>query len=302
MLMSLAAYVAACTAGALTLRSNDVHVSLPATVIGATCVACLGIVWGIRKQSPQRLRLPNALAGGMVAISWFVVVGSLVLAVSAIFAFGDITVARQALTAESVSQLGVLTVELAYLPNLIVWMAAYATGAGLAVGGDQQISMFASEAASLPDLPILAAVPTTAPAGAALLPLTIVVGGWLSAAVAQRQAPVVALRRRLARAAVLAGIVLVFWFVAAIISGGSLGDGRLDYVGPALSTPFAAATLVGVGAILWALIPTLASDARRFAGTARVQFDQHFRMPSETGTTRDHLGGSEESRTDAMSR
>ena len=93
------------------------------------------------------------------------------------------------------------------------------------------------------------------------------------------------LRRRLARAAVLAAMVLVFWFVAVIISGGSLGDGRLEYVGPAPATPFVAAALVGIGATIWALIPTLTSDAKPFVSALRGQFDQHFRMPEDAEST-----------------
>lgn len=282
-LLGLFVYVALCTVGALSLRWDDVRVSVPAAIIGATVVAMLGIVWGIRKQSPKRLVLPNALAGGIVAIAWFLVVGSVVLAVSALSSLSEMSVARQALSEDFVDHLGVLLLEVAYLPNLVIWAAAYATGAGISMGADQHISMFSSEEVLLPDLPILAAIPAEAPGGAALLLMVIAVGGWVSASVAQRRVPVVVLRRRLARAVVLAGIVLVFWFVALIISGGSLGNGRLDYVGPSLTTPFAAAALVGVGATIWALTPTLVSDARPLAKALRSRFGQSSRMPANSG-------------------
>ena len=290
-LLSLSAYVALCTVGALSLRWSDVRVSVFATIIGATAVAALGIVWGIRKQSPERLRLPNALAGGIAAIAWFILVGSVVLAVAAILALSDVSFARQALAEDAASHFGVLAVEVAYLPNLIIWAAAYATGAGIAAGGDQHISMFVSEQPLLPDLPILAAFPAEAPAGAALLLIAVSVGGWVSASVAQRRVPVDNLRRRLARAAVLAGMVLVFWFVALGISGGSLGDGRLDYVGPASATPFAAAGLVGLGATVWALMPTLVSDARPFTKVLRGRFGKPPRVSTGNGSTD---GGQEE--------
>ena len=246
-------------------RAGDVRASLLWATVGALVVAGLGSWWGLRRAAAGRVRLPNGFAGGATAIAWFVLVGTILLVVAVVANFGDIAAARNGVAQGGTEVAAVLLLELAYLPNLIMWSAAYATGAGIALGSGQSVSPYTATDVVLPDLPILAAVPTLSPAWSAMLPLVIIVGGWLAAVAAQRRAQVDGLAHRFIRVAMLAGMTFWFWFVARVLAGGSLGDGRLDWVGPAAGTAFIAAVLIAAGATVWALVPTLASDARPVA-------------------------------------
>lgn len=209
-----------------------------------------------------------------MAAGWFVLVGALVLTVGVLAGLGEMAGARQELSPDGIGQWGTLVAELLYLPNLIIFAAAYATGIGIAVGDGAAVSPFVTDQASLPNLPVLSLLPTTPPTWTALLPVVIIVGGWLAAVVAQRQVPVRGLRHRLMRAGVLSILVLATWLVAGFVAGGSLGSGRLDYVGPTLATALAGAMLIGGGAVVWALAPTLASDARPVAKDVAGRLDQ----------------------------
>jgi hypothetical protein len=291
-ILCVATYVAIAVAAAFATGSNEIHASVFATVVGATSFALLGIWWGFRKEAPDRLRLPNAVAGGAVAAAWFVLVGAVVIVIAVIFGFAEMGPARQGLSDDLVGQLGVLAVEIAYLPNLVLWAAAYATGSGFATGGEQVVSPFATGPVVLPDLPILAVIPSEQPSWTAMLPIVILVGGWVAAVVAQRRAPVRGLKRRLVRAGVLAGLVWVFWVVAGALASGSLGDGRLEQVGPVFGTAFIAAVLIGVGAVIWALVPTLAADAKPVASDLRERIDRSSSFEWPFGKKSDRPEGS----------
>ncbi len=246
-------------------RAGDLRASLILAVVGALVVACVGCWWGLRRAAPGKVRLPNGFAGAATAAAWFVLVGAALLVIAVIANFGEISAARAGVAQSAPEVAAVLLLELAYLPNLIIWAAAYATGAGIALGAGQSVSPYTSSDVVLPDLPILAAVPVTSPAWSAMLPLIMIVGGWLAAVAAQRRAQVVGLGHRFIRVGMLAGMTFVFWFAARVLAGGSLGEGRLDWVGPAAGTGFIAAVLIAAGATVWALMPALASDARPVA-------------------------------------
>ena len=70
------------------------------------------------------------------------------------------------------------------------------------------------------------------------------------------------------------------------LAGGSLGDGRLDHVGPAAGTALAAVVLTGAGTLMWALLPTLASDARPVAVDLRERVSTAASAAKEAGGAR----------------
>jgi hypothetical protein len=259
------AYAAFAAALAGITQVAEVRVSIALAIIGATVVAGIGCWWGLRRSNPGQMRLPNGFAGAAAATSWFGLVGAVLLGIAVVANFGEIAVARESVASQGADVAAVLLLELAYLPNLILWAAAYATGAGITLGASQIVSPYSTSDVLLPDLPILAAVPTSSPSWTAALPLVIMLGGWLAAVTAQRRAAVNGLGRRFIRVGMLAGMTFLLWFVGRLLVGGSLGDGRLDWVGPASGTASIAAVLVATGATVWALLPTLASEARPMA-------------------------------------
>lgn len=93
----------------------------------------------------------------------------------------------------------------------------------------------------------------------------VAVSGALGAVAFARLLPEPRLRRRITRAVALSAASGAAWWLLTALTGGSLGDGRLDSVGPVSGTALLATLLTGAGTLLWALLPTLASDARPVA-------------------------------------
>ena len=157
-------------------------------------------------------------------------------------------------------QAGITLVSLAYGANGAVWAAAYLLGPGFALGTDSAVSITEVTVGPLPTLPLLAGLPN-GPIGAigalllAVPVLAAMVAGWL-------------LTRRLRRepegriptwplllgSAALAGPVAgSCWGCSALISGGSLGDGRLADIGPVpWQVALVATAVVAVSAIIGA--------------------------------------------------
>ena len=151
-----------------------------------------------------------------------------------------------------------LLIQIAYVPNAIVWSICYTLGPGFAFGIGTVVAPTGSALGSLPLLPMLAALPTGAhsavPAWASAVMLSVpylagAFGGLLTA----RAAPTPALELAplwgfgcgVATAAAT-GLLAAF-------AGGPLGSGRLAAVGPSgWQTAVVAALEVGVAAAVTA--------------------------------------------------
>ena len=138
-------------------------------------------------------------------------------------------------------QAGITLVSVAYAPNAAVWSTSYLLGPGFAVGTDTAVRTSEVSVGALPAVPLLAGLPR-GPVdgfGALLLAVPVLAGmvaGWLLARrVARLAGPERAAQRwaEVLAPAVLAGPVAgVVLGVAAAVSGGPLGAGRLAQVGP----------------------------------------------------------------------
>ncbi|BEP12353.1 hypothetical protein acdb102_06640 [Acidothermaceae bacterium B102] len=154
-----------------------------------------------------------------------------------------------------------LVVNAAFLLTAVAWALAYLVGTGFSIGVHTGVSPFAHHLGAVPDLPVLAAVPSGpspgwAPLLIALPVLAGVLAGWRLAGRSRRlawwQLPLVGLG-----AGVTAGLL-----VAAItgVSGGPAGNGRLVTLGPsAWQAGLAAAVEIGGAAAVVALFRRLAA-------------------------------------------
>lgn len=127
-----------------------------------------------------------------------------------------------------------------YLPNVIIWAMGMLVGAPLYFG-EASISVFSVHLVPLPPLPVLAAIPTSAPEWAVALLL-------LPAAVAARVCLKNPMRLRVSLSA--AGFSAVFFLILMLFSGGVLGV--YGYVG--LNRPAAFGLLLGYLLIVVGLI------------------------------------------------
>jgi hypothetical protein len=195
-----------------------------------------------------------AARAGAGAVTLVLAVSAVTVTARLVFGYADIIRLYEALHTEVVGGIAVTALQLALLPDLVIWAAAWFAGPGFAIGTGSQVSPLGTALGPVPALPLFGAVPT------ADLPLAFagllvpVVAGFL-AGVAVRPA----LNRALdgVRLPTVLGTALaggafggVLLGLLAWASAGSAGPGRLVDVGP---SPWA----VGL-AVLAELTPAIA--------------------------------------------
>lgn len=224
-----------------------------ATVFGGLGVLRAAALWpAVRAALPEPLRL--ALHGGMLAVI-VVLGGAAVLAGAALaLSAGEAGTVLEALRAGVAGTVALLAISLAYLPNAVLWSAAFLIGPGFAVGTGSAVSAFGVRPGPVPALPLLAALPG-GPVGwlAVLLLVVPVAGGLVAGAVIGRRQAGAALHRLLgigAASGLAAGLLLG---LLCLLSGGPAGSDRLATVGPsAWRVALLLAAEVGVPAMVTA--------------------------------------------------
>ncbi|MFD4420716.1 DUF6350 family protein [Agromyces sp. NPDC058484] len=208
----------------------------------------LVLVAGLR----AAVRVGAGAAFGVLAL------GGVLVAVLIALDYATIAGLYQALGAGVDGGIALTVAELALLPNLVIWAAAWLLGPGFAIGSGTLVSTSGTLLGPVPGIPLLGALPAEAPALGALWLIAPVLLGFVGAWVVAATGP--AVERAKARtpwwmplavgfgAAAAAALVLglLAWW-----SGGAAGPGRLADVGPD-PWPVAgvAAATVGLGAIV----------------------------------------------------
>jgi hypothetical protein len=160
-------------------------------------------------------------------------------------------------------QAGITLVSLAYSPNAAVWAACYLLGPGFALGVDTTVRTTEVTLGALPAVPLLAGLPhgPVGGFGAVLLTVPVLAGigaGLLLCRRLRRSAEVGAIAAvgwgpLLGAAATAGPVAAVLLGLAAAVSGGSLGAGRLARIGPVgWQVALVAAVVVAVGAMIGA--------------------------------------------------
>ena len=212
--------------------------------------------WWDRQPSLQRTVLVQGLRGGAAAATAIVSVASIMLAVMIVVHYGQVIALYEGVHAGVLGGVALTLGQLAFLPNLVVWTAAWLIGPGFAIGAGSTVGPLGTSLGPLPAVPILGALPTGDLAFGFLGLLVPVVAGFL-VGVAVRPAvlrgvvdrsPLVALVSTGVVIGLAGGLILA---LLAWASGGAAGPGRLAAVGPdaAIVGLFAALEL-GVPAVI----------------------------------------------------
>ncbi|HEX6497955.1 MAG TPA: DUF6350 family protein [Micromonosporaceae bacterium] len=247
---SPAARVAPLRAG-LTLAGFGVLAGL----LGAASAS--GVLARVTAHVPGLLR--DVSRTGTVATLLLLGAGAGVTGVAIAVAGADAADMIAAYHAGLTGQAGLVLLSLVYAPNLAVWAASYLAGPGFAVGVGTVVSAGAVRLGALPAIPAFAALPArpASALGALLLGLPLAAGmtaGWLLARRRSREAtePGAWGWGGLIGAALLAGPAAgVLLALAALVSSGGLGRGRLAEIGP-FPVPLAlvASGVIAVGAVI----------------------------------------------------
>lgn len=196
----------------------------------------------------------SAVRAGSAATAIVIGAAALILALLIFDNYGTIITMYEQLQAGAVGGVVLTLGQLAFLPNLVIWLASWLVGPGFAIGTGSSVSPIGTELGPLPALPLFGVIP---PGGFAFGLVGVVVpllAGFLAAVLLRSRSGV-----RLPEGAlplfltalgigIVAGIelgLLAWW------SSGALGPGRLHDVGPNPWLVGAIATAeVGVAAVI----------------------------------------------------
>lgn len=210
--------------------------------LGAALVAAvfggLGAARGARHRWLSRLPRPwpAVIRGTLASVATLLVLGLALLVAAVITHWERVDALTASLEAGPAGTVLLWILQVAFLPNLVVWSTSWLLGAGFTFGVDSVVSPAVTDLGLLPAIPLLGALPSEG--AGSIHPLWWLLGGVVAGVVAAlwavRQRP----RARFDETALiggLAGLLTALGFVAlAAISGGDLGTEHLVGVGPRL--------------------------------------------------------------------
>jgi hypothetical protein len=196
--------------------------------------SCSGLGWTPTRSWPEWCRaLPRAIGGAQLAMA---ASGAAALVVGLVLHFNRVLALTDGLHTGVVGGIALWLVQLAFVPNAVVWAGSYVLGAGFSLGSGSVVALAATEHGLLPSVPLLGALPGAGAGtqtGLWWLAAGVLAGG--SAAWVMVRARPAARADRTCLVGGLSGVLGGLGFVAlAWASGGDLGSVRLAGLGPRL--------------------------------------------------------------------
>ena len=280
-LVALATVVVLSGLAVLTVSAEGVLPSRWQSLLFPALVFGLGLAIGsMGAMNPARVRLRRmiaegpqpwfaaggaALRAGLGTVATVIVAASLVTTTALVINYGQVIALYESVQAGVLGGIALTAAQLAFLPTLVIWAAAWLVGPGFAVGVGSTVSPIATTLGPLPSVPVLGALPIE-PSSLGFMTLLVPLLAAFIAGLAVRPRLVAALDGEAPRwwgigtaalAAVVAGLAMGF---LAFVAAGAAGPGRLAEVGP---------DPVTVG--LWMLAETLiGASLGLLAGGVRV--------------------------------
>lgn len=198
--------------------------------------------------------LADVPVGGVLAVAWralggLLAIGLAALGLAIVLGFGPVDEVSRAYSGGAAGQIGVVIVQLSFLPIAAIWALAWASGAGFAVGVETLYSPLAVSTGPLPAIPAFAAIPgRSLPFGLAAAALIVACGYFAGRALLRRNSleirpPAAELR---AGAALLVVVGLASWWLT-LLGSGAIGPGRLAESGPVWWFPLVLSAEFGAG-------------------------------------------------------
>jgi len=214
--------------------SGVLHAELSAAAGYPCLIACCGYGAGllsVRAPSLDRWAV-TAVRAGTGALAVLLGGAALLAALAVCLRFTDVVRLGASIGQGVAGDSGLFLIDLALVPNLVVWALGFSAGPGFAVGQSTSVSIGGSVHGTLPGLPLVQAVPHT---GALSQWAYLVFGIPLAAGVVAVLITGWSLRSLADRAAALGAAVPAVGAVVgvgAVLSGGPVAAGALSAVGP----------------------------------------------------------------------
>ena len=264
--------------------------------LGSVLIGGISGFWGVTRavgydpceRWPVRARsFPRGIG---VAALICVGTGAALLSVVLILGRERVAAIADGLGGDGTAGILLIVIQLAWLPNLVIWAMAWALGAGVTLGEGTLLDMNGTSLGFLPSIPVLGAVPDPGPVPE--LAWLWLLGGVLAGVLATL---VVTLNRSSERfyetsmtggiAGILTGVLL---FVLAWFASGGLGTQRLAHVGVRLGgLAITAPCILGLVGLVTGFV----------VGLARREWPTWRRNCAETGQDSSVQRGGEEEQT-----
>ena len=215
---------------------------------------------------PVRSAVATALRSGTAAAAGILCVAGVTVFVLILTNYATVIGLYETVQAGILGGIALTTLQLALIPNLVIWAAAWFAGPGIAVGVGTSVSPVGTSLGTVPGLPILGVLPQGSLAFGFVGLLVPLLAGFLAAVLLCRRTAAdvrpPALTERLLTGLGVGGVAGVLLGLLAWWSGGALGPGRLVEVGPnPLLVGALVAVEVGIGACLGLLTPAAPASA-----------------------------------------
>lgn len=226
---------------------------------------------------PQAVRLAaDGLRGGTIAAAVIVAAGGLLFCIALLANYATVIGLYESLQAGALGGIALTLLQLALLPNAVIWAASWVVGPGFAVGVGSSVSPGATVLGPVPGLPLLGALPDGQTGPGFLVLLVPILAGFAVGMLLRQRMPEPRPRARtLIGHGLVAGVVAgVILGLLAWISAGSGGPGRLQELGPNpwLVAGFAALE-VGLPAVLGLYAGSVAALPARLTRPAASRRD-----------------------------
>ncbi|WP_195907692.1 cell division protein PerM, partial [Actinomyces provencensis] len=213
------------------------HVSLLQAVPGALLVPALAALWAVVSQTSEAPAWTGraawvweGLRQARVVLGVLALVGAVAVGVSLHASWEQVRGIHELLLAGTTDTVVTVIAQVLFAPTAVAWALSWLAGPGFWVGADTLHAPGTAPVAPIPAIPLLGAVPATAPGNRVALVLVgvgVLVGIWLRW---HHRAEDVG-TQALAGAASAGGVAVVMlaWFALATLH---LGEGRMSLLGP----------------------------------------------------------------------
>jgi Family of unknown function (DUF6350) len=254
-LLSLGIVVSAVSSSARPSIAQGVALPTAVFVLGLL-LARAGEFRALAAESDFNVIVRSALRAGAASATAIVTMAALVLVVLVLANYARIITLYESLHSGALGGTALTIGQILFLPNLVVWVAAWLLGPGFAIGTGSSVSPLGTTLGPLPSIPILGVLPQGDLAfGFAGLVVPVLAGFLAGALVARSLASRI---RTTGRVVWILGTGLGTGIVGGVILGllawasaGAIGPGRLQHAGPdPVAVGLVAAAEIGVAAVL----------------------------------------------------